>query len=123
MSDDWRDADGNLDPQLIGHDIETLGHAWAGLSHAASLLDKTQTAVFAQMVLAHMEEHSGVSRATAELKVRGSDDWMNHIYAALDARRRANVALVNFEAGKARFEAMRTQEASRRVEMTTLGRR
>lgn len=123
MSDDWRDGDGNLDPQLIGHDIEVLGKAWVELSHAASLLDKTGPAVFAQMVLAYIEANPGVSRAMAELKTRGSDEWMNQIYAGREARRKANTALVNYEAAKARFEAMRTQEASRRAEMVTFGSR
>lgn len=121
--DDWRTPEGDIDPQRIGHGIEELGKRWAELTHAAHLLEKTRDATLAQLILGNLEASPGQSMRRAELAAKASDDWSNHIYAIADARLKANLAKIEYDAACATFEAMRTAEATRRAEMQTLGKR
>ena len=137
MSDFWspearlegglRTAAGDIDPAAIANDIDTHGTAWAQKKHAADLLDKSTRAVLAQLTNAVRRETSAqghnFTRKEAEDIALGSEEYLNHLYAAADARRDANLARVKYEAAQARFEALRSHEATRRVEMNTLSRR
>lgn len=116
----WRTDDGSVDYRQIGADLDRLGKIWADLDHAQRLLEKTKDTVFAKLVFERVE--AGESRSKAELAVKASDAWENHIYATVAARHQANLAKVAYEAAKAEYEALRTAEATRRVEMNTLHR-
>lgn len=99
---------------------------WADAQKAANLLDKTWETVKAEMILGIRDSGVGderkVSWAEAELRAQASEDWKDHVYAMVEGRHMANVARVQYDALKAKFEALRTAEASRRAELQTLGR-
>jgi hypothetical protein len=116
-------AAGELDPAAIAHDIDVHGTAWAHKKHAADLLERTTGAVLAQLTNAIRREQPDLTRKESEDIAKGSEDYLNHLYAAADARRDANLARVKYEAAQARFEAIRSLEATRRVEINTLHRR
>jgi hypothetical protein len=116
-------AVGDLDPAAIAHDIDTHGTAWAHKKHAADLLEKSTRAVLAQLTNAVRKEDITLTRKEAEDVALGSEEYQNHLYATADARREANLARVKYEAAQARFEALRSLEATRRIEISTLSRR
>lgn len=120
MRPGWRNEAGEVDPHRIAHDLEQLGKAWADMEHAAKLLAGTKGEVFAQLVLKAMD--GGMSEARAKLAAKGSEEWLDHVYAMLDARHKANLAKITFDAATAEFEALRTAEATRRAEMRQYGR-
>lgn len=119
---DLRDESGSLDPDRIAHDIAEKGEIWARLDDASRLLERTRDTVLARLIL-DIKDREKCSMRQAELLAKASNDWENHVYAATEAKLKANLARVQFDAAKARFEAMRSAEASRRAEMTTFGRR
>ena len=119
----YRTPEGDLDPNKVAYDIERSGKAWAQLHHAATLLEKSEKAVLSQLTNAERKEDPSISRKEAEDIARGSDQYLDHIYAMVEARRKANIAKVEWMASQARFEAMRTAESTRRAEMNAYNRR
>ncbi len=120
---DFYTAAGDLDPLAISRDIEQFGTDWSHKKHAADLLEKSNKAVLAQLTNAERRRDTSLSRKEAEDLAMGSDDYQNHLYACADARRDANLARVKYDAAQARFEALRSLEATKRAEMQTLSRR
>jgi hypothetical protein len=128
MSPVWQDSDprsanGDLDPAAIAHDIDVHGTAWAHERHAAESLEKTTRAVLAELTNNVRRENPDLSRKESEDIALGSEQYRTHLYACADANRAANLARVKYEAARARFEAIRTLEATKRAEMQTLSRR
>lgn len=120
---DFYTAVGDLDPAAIAQDIDTHGAAWAHKKHAADLLERSTKAVLAQLTNEVRRENHDMTRKEAEDVALGSEQYQDHLYAAADARRDANLARVKYDAAMARFEALRSLEATKRAEMNTLNRR
>lgn len=112
-----------IDPDRVAHEVASAGDRWVQADHAAKLLEKTEKIVFAQLVRDLRRGEVTLSRRDAEDAALVSETYQSHVYAMTEARREANLARVAWEAARARFEAMRTAEASRRAEMTAFGRR
>ena len=98
-------------------DIEVYGKDWADKLHAASLLDETKTVVRLEIANRIRRENPGMSRRDSEDMAIMSADYRSHLMAMIDAKRAANIARIMLEKAKTQFEAMRTAEVSRRVEM------
>jgi hypothetical protein len=118
-------VDQRIDPHRIAQDMETTGMRWADAQKAANLLDKTWDSVKADLILSMRTRSPGdkaMSWEEAKLQAQVSDEWQNHVYAMVEARHLANVGRVQYDALKAKFEALRTAEATRRAELQNLGR-
>ncbi len=120
---DGRDAHGDIDPAAIAHDIEVHGTNWSHKKHAADALEKSTGAILAQLTNAIRREQIDLTRKEAEDLAKGSEEYLAHIYATVDARRAANLARVKYDVAQAKFEAIRSAEATRRAEINTLSRR
>lgn len=99
-------------------EINKCGKDWADKSHAATLLEETKTAVRSEIANRIRRTNPHMTRRDAEVEALVSDDYRSHIVAMADARRDANLARVHYENAKAKFDAMRTAEVSRRAELT-----
>jgi hypothetical protein len=113
----YRNHDGDLDPNVIAHELDEAGKAYAHAKHAADLLEGTNAAVRAQLTNEKRRENPDASRKECEDMALGSPEWTTHVYATADAVREKNIALARWKAVQARFEAMRTAESTRRAQM------
>jgi hypothetical protein len=105
----------SIDPNEIAHLIEEAGTAWAHAVHAADLLEKTTRPVLSEITNNIRKAEPDLSRREAEDLAQATPQYLEHIYAALDARREANIARAKLDAAKAKFEAMRSAQASHRA--------
>ena len=118
-------VDQRIDPHRIHQAMEQTGMQWADAQNASNLLERTWESVKAEMILVMRETGDDEKKLPwneAELRAKASDEWQNHTYAMVEARYKANVARVRYDALKAKFDALRTAEASRRAELQNLGR-
>jgi hypothetical protein len=121
--DQFHTPEGDLDPLSISADIEKYGTAWAQARADADALEKTTPSYRAELTNNIRRDNPKVSRKEAEDMAIGSPDFRAHLLAGVDARHRANVARVKYDSAQARFEALRSVEATRRTEMNTISRR
>jgi len=89
---------------------------WAEKEAAADLMEQSKSAVMAQMqsVLGDMP----VNRA--EQIVKSSPDWKEYIERTVDARKAANLAKVEMEFSRMRFQEQMSNEANQRAEVRLL---
>jgi len=117
-SRDWgMTPEGQLDPHGLAHELEQRGARWADSHAAAELLEKTHRIVLAQITNDYRLLERGLSRKAAEDLALGSEAYIQHIEATVEARRVANIARANYDAIRVRIEAMRTVEATKRAEI------
>lgn len=112
--DDRRLSD--YEPGAIEHAIVTAGCEWADKRHAAMLLAETLKPLRAKLFL----EAQGKSVAEREHMALAHPDYTAHVKLMADADREEIKAKVRFEAKKAKLDAMRTLESTRRAELTAL---
>lgn len=96
-----------------------LGEDWADKNSSADLLEESRKSVRAQIAMHYMTEAK--TAAKAEMMAEADDGYVEHVKAMVEARRKANLAKVNYEAAKTWIELSRTKEATRRTELQTLG--
>lgn len=77
----------------LSEQFRIVAKRWVDLDAAASLLEETKSAVLAQMMLAQGD--MPVSRA--EMNVKGSLEWSDHLKSMVEARREANLAKVQMK--------------------------
>ncbi len=111
-----------INPHRLSHEIGRVGADWAQKKHAADLLEKSTRAVLAQITNRCREQDPELTRKEAEDRALGSDEYLSHIYAAVDARRDANLARVKLDALNAMVEAIRSAEATKRAEIRSFHR-
>lgn len=104
-----------IDADKITREIVSRGKEWAVAEHAASLLEETRKTVRAQYASEAFKEAGSVAKA--ELTAEADDRYAEHIRAMVAARKEANIAKVNFDAGKIYAELVRTESANTRAEM------
>lgn len=104
-----------IDPDKIRARIVAAGSGWSDKEHAASLLEETRKSVRAQIAVKYLEK--GDSAAKAELYAEQDQIYLDHLKAMCEARRQANLAKVNYDAGRNWVENLRTNESTRRAEM------
>lgn len=116
------DTEAPIDPAALANAIQKTGDAWAHARHAWELLEKTTKSVLSELTNTERRLDPSLTRKEAEDIAQGSDEYRTHLYATIDAKRTCNLAMVAFEAAKARFEASRSAEASRRAQTQAFGR-
>jgi hypothetical protein len=93
------------------------GERWAECEAAAAILEETKTAIMAQRQA--MLGDIPVNRA--EQIVKASPDWYEHIEKIVEARRVANLAKIELEVIRMRFQEFSNKEANARLEMKMVG--
>lgn len=77
----------------ISEQFRIVARAWVDAEAAAQLLEETKSSVLAQRMAALGE----MAVNKAEMSVKASQDWHDHLKKIVDARREANLKKVNLE--------------------------
>lgn len=97
----------------LSEQYRVIAKKWVDADSAATLLEETKSAVLSQKMMAQGE--MPVSRA--EMIVKASDDWQEHVKKMVDARKRANLLKANLEYIRMKFSEWQSAEATKRAEM------
>ena len=89
--------------------------AWADAEDAAQMLDETKSAVLAQMVSAEIKDDPKMSNAKAEMLVKSSDKWRQHVESVVRAKTRANKARIERDYYKMLVMEWTNSEANHRA--------
>jgi hypothetical protein len=85
---------------------------WCDKEAAASLLEDLKSATLAQK----MTELGDMPVSRAEMQVKASAEWSDYIGRIIAARHEANVAKVQLEYLRMKFQEWQSQEANQRIE-------
>lgn len=90
-----------------------MGELWADAESAASLLEDSKSAVLSQ----RMAMLGDIAVNKAEMAVKASREWQEHIEKIVAARKHANLLKIRMEFCKMKYHEEQGQEASKRAEM------
>lgn len=107
-----------MTPEEISAKIVTTGHAWAELEQGASLLEESRKSVRSQIAAEHLRDGCPVSKA--EMLAEASAVYREHLAAMVEARKKANIARVNYDGCRVWSDHIRGQEATKRTEIQHL---
>jgi hypothetical protein len=103
-----------MNPNLpISEQYRIIAEQWVDADAAANLLEDTKSAVLSQKMLALGEK----SVAKAEMIVKGSPEWNDHIVKMTNARKAANKLKVQMEYIRMKGWEVNSFEATKRAEM------
>ena len=85
---------------------------WGDLEAAADLLESTKSSVMSQM----MAIHGDIPVSKAEMLVKRSPEWIDHVEKVCNARKAANLAKVKVDYYKMRASEEMSKEATARLE-------
>ena len=97
----------------ISEQFRIAAKEWVEADTAANLLEETKSAVLSQMML----EQGDIAVSRAEMQVKASPEWADHIAKMVKARESANFLKVRVEWLRMRFNEWQSAEASKRAEM------
>lgn len=100
------------DERPLSEQFRVVAKRWVDLDAAANLLEETKSAVMSQMMLAQGD--MPVSRA--EMNVKGSLEWTDHLKSMVEARRDANLAKVQMKYIEMRHHEWQSANANLRHE-------
>ena len=103
-----------FDPEKMYERIVAAGEAWADAEAAASLLEETRKTVLAKA----MNDAAAVTISAKEMLALGSDDYKKFVEGMVRARAAANKARVKYDSAKILAELRRSQESTKRAEMS-----
>lgn len=103
-----------LDSDRVYDALIKSGDDWSDKDAAASLLEETKKTLLAKL----KNEADGKSDASKETLALCHPDYAEHIGLMVEARRVANKARVRYDANKTLAEMRRSEESTRRAEMT-----
>ena len=86
---------------------------WVDKDSAASMLEETKSAVLSQ----RMAALGDMAVSKAELAVKATPEWAEHVASIVKAREAANLAKVKMEWVRMRFNEWQSDAANRRAEM------
>ena len=104
-----------LEPDKIYEEIMRCGAAWSDRDAAASILEETKAIVFAELFNSQPNE---LSIAVREHAARADPSFRLHVTNMVAARKEANWAKVKLRAAETLAELRRSEETSRRAEMS-----
>lgn len=102
-----------MDAEKIYESLVKAGEEWADAQAAADLLEETKKSVMAKLV----NEAEGSVNAR-EYKALADPEYRRHIDGMVTARKAANKARVRYDSAKILSELRRSEESTRRAEMT-----
>jgi len=100
------------DNRPISEQYRLASLRWVRANAAADLLEETKSAVLSQKMAALGD----MPVSKAELKVKSSPLWEEHVQKIVDARREANELKVEADYLRMKFYEWQSHEASKRVE-------
>ena len=103
-----------FDPDKFFHSVVEAGNDWADKNAAADLLEETKKSVLAELV----NGAAGTSNAAKETVALADPAYKLHVVNMVTARKESNRARVKYDAMKMLAELRRSQESTRRAEMT-----
>lgn len=89
---------------------------WSDADAAARMLEECKSAVFAQRVAELLAEFPHYSHAKAEMKVKSSDVWLDHLGKLVRARTAANRAKIELEFLRMQYWEKTQDRADQRYE-------
>lgn len=102
-----------LDADEVYSRLVKAGEEWSDLDAAASLLEETKKSVMAKLI----NEAEGSVNAR-EYKALADPEYKRHVEGMVTARKAANKAKVRYDSAKVLAELRRSEESTRRAEMT-----
>jgi hypothetical protein len=112
--DEREDDNGIINEQLpLSEQFRIIAKRWVDADSAASLLEETKSAFLSRLMIRTGE--TAVSKA--EMTVKGSDEWLEHVTKMVKAREKATLLKVQLEYIRMRFNEWQSAEATRRAEM------
>ena len=99
--------------QPISEQYRLTAKEWVEADAAASLLEETKSAVLSQ----RMAALGDMAVSKAEMTVKASDEWEDHITKMVGARKQANLLKVKMEWLRMKFSEHQSIEATKRAEM------
>lgn len=100
-------------PERISESYRIAAKTWVELDAAANILEETKSAWLSQ----RMAALGDIPVSRAEMTVKASQEWGDHIRQIVGAREAANLAKVKLEWLRMRFSEWQSAEASKRAEM------
>ena len=97
----------------LSEQYRLIAKKWVDADSAANILEETKSAYLSSCMLALGD--MPVSRA--EMTVKGSMEWAEHVTTIVKAREKANLLKVQLEYIRMKFSEFQSQEASKRAEM------
>lgn len=96
----------------ISEEFRLVAKAWVDAEAAASVLEETKSAELAQ----RMSALGDMPVNRAELIVKASQDWHDHLAKIVTARAEANLRKVQMEYVRMRFSEWQSSDANQRSE-------
>ena len=102
-----------MDDKPLSEQFRIVAKQWVDADSAANLLEETKSADLARL----MAGQGDMPVSRAEMNVKASDNWMEHITKMVTARERASLLKVQLEYLRMRFNEWQSDTATRRAEM------
>ena len=103
-----------IDPDKAFDALVRAGEDWAEKEAAAALLEETRKSVLAKL----MNESAVASIAGKEMVALADPEYTKFVTGMVAARKAANKARVRYDSAKVLAGLRRSQESTRRAEMT-----
>lgn len=101
------------DERPLSEQYRLVAKAWADAHAAACLLEETKSAVLAKM----MRDTGLETINRAEMTVKASDEWTDHVTRIVDARKLADLKRVQMKYIEMKFSEWQAKDATSRAEM------
>lgn len=101
------------DKRPLSEQYRIIAKKWVEADSAANMLEETKSAVLAKM----MADLGDMAVSKAEMQVKASDAWRDHITKMVEARSQASLLKVQLEYIRMRFMEWQSHSATRRAEM------
>lgn len=103
-----------MDNRPISEQLLVTGTEWADAEAAASLLRDTKSAVLSQRMLPLVETGMAVNKA--EMQIKGSEEWLDHLTKINKAEHHANLLKVRLEHLRAKLQEWISEDANHRLQ-------
>jgi len=97
----------------LSEQFRIIAKKWVDADGAASMLEETKSAVLSKM----MVDLGDMPVSKAEMQVKASEAWRDHITQMVEARSQASLLKVQMEYIRMKFHEWQSHAANRRAEM------
>lgn len=97
----------------LSEQFRIIAKKWVEADSAANILEETKSAVLAK----RMTALGDMPVSKAEMTVKASEDWLDHITKMVQAREKASLLKVQLEFIRMKFNEWQSAEATKRAEM------
>jgi len=104
------DAENNLP---LSEQFRIVAKKWVDADAAANILEETKSAFLSKQMLSLGD----MAVSKAEMLVKGSSIWHEHVTSMVKAREQASLLKVQMEYIRMKFHEWQSHEATRRAEM------